>query len=224
MKYLFTFFALALLCHADVSAQVGPGRGRSGRISVPLETPPTPPATTAETLLGAVYSCDDTGRPVEETATAGETVYRGSEVDTKAVVEETPEPAYTEEARRYSTGGRVALRVTLGGGGRVSEVKVLRALPDGLTENAVEAACQIRFKPAVKEGRAVSQYVTVEFNFETDDFHLPPPGSRRPFGVPRPGVRPRRFPVSYAYASPWAWHASPFRTFPWGASCPVRLF
>jgi outer membrane biosynthesis protein TonB len=38
-------------------------------------------------------------------------------------------------------------------------------LPDGLTEKAIEAARRISFTPAEKDGRKVSQYVTIEYNF-----------------------------------------------------------
>jgi outer membrane biosynthesis protein TonB len=34
-----------------------------------------------------------------------------------------------------------------------------------LTEKAIAAARQIRFQPAQKDGRAVSQWITIEYNF-----------------------------------------------------------
>jgi outer membrane biosynthesis protein TonB len=38
-------------------------------------------------------------------------------------------------------------------------------LPDGLTEKAMEAARRIQFTPAEKDGRRVSQYATINYNF-----------------------------------------------------------
>jgi hypothetical protein len=38
-------------------------------------------------------------------------------------------------------------------------------LPYGLTEKAIAAARQIRFQPAMKDGRAVSQFIQIEYNF-----------------------------------------------------------
>jgi hypothetical protein len=38
-------------------------------------------------------------------------------------------------------------------------------LPDGLTEACINAARKIKFIPAMKDGRFVSQYVTIEYNF-----------------------------------------------------------
>lgn len=232
MKYLVAFCAVVVLCQASLSAQVGPRPGRtSGRVVVPLEVPPRPSGPTpASVEVGAVFRCEGAGATllVEDAPAGGETAYRGSEVDVKAAVEETPEPMYTEAARRYGTGGRVALRVTLGSEGLVSEVKVLRALPDGLTETAADAACRIRFTPARKDGREVSQYVTVTFDFESDDLRLPPPGSRRPAGVPPPGVRrfPQPYPYGYGYSytRPWEVYTHPLRTyttFPLGLGCLI---
>lgn len=213
MKHLVhaTIFSalIVMVCPTQAHAQVGRRGGQSERIVVPLETPPVPPqqrsARADAPANGAVVKCESFARPQTEAAPGGaqaqtpaadaqaEEVFRGSEVDTKAVVTHAPDPVYTEEARSYSTNGKVALRVTLAPTGKVSEVKVLRALPDGLTENAIDAACQIEFTPARKGGNAVAQYVMIEYNFETDDAHLPPPMGRRfPPGVPP--ARAPRFP------------------------------
>jgi len=203
-----------LVLAADASAQVGRRIGRSSEIAIPVEVPPAPPNVSGPEDLqaGAVVKCAvetqaDPAPPKEEQRSSSadgaqdETVYKGSEVDTKAVIASVPEPAYTPEARRVGTSGRVALRLTLHAAGKVSEVKVLRGLPDGLTNNAVDAACRVEFTPARNDGRAVSQYVTVEFNFEADEFaddsHLPPPRGRRlptRTRVPLPLPRSPRFP------------------------------
>jgi TonB family protein len=49
--------------------------------------------------------------------------------------------------------------------GAITDVKVIRGLPDGLTEKAIEAAKRIRFNPAVKAGTPVSVRGTLEFTF-----------------------------------------------------------
>ena len=38
-------------------------------------------------------------------------------------------------------------------------------LKDGMTEAAIEAARNIRFFPAGKDGKPVSQWMTLEYNF-----------------------------------------------------------
>jgi TonB family protein len=69
--------------------------------------------------------------------------------------------------------GVVRLHAVLSASGDVTNIIVLKGLPGGLTEKAIEAARQIKFTPAQKDGRAVSQYVTLEYNFniyyEEDD-------------------------------------------------------
>ena len=87
------------------------------------------------------------------------------EVTRKAVITSKPEPSFTEEARKNNVTGYVRLRLVLSSSGQVSNISVLKGLPDGLTEKAIAAARQIRFQPAQKDGRTVSQWVTVEYSF-----------------------------------------------------------
>jgi TonB family protein len=110
-------------------------------------------------------------------------VFTGRELSTKAQILSKPTPDFPESARRRDTQGTVALRVVLAGTGKISTVKVLKGLPDGLTESAIRAACKIRFNPATKDGQPVSQAVMVEYNFALSD---------RIFGIP--GGIPGRLP------------------------------
>jgi TonB family protein len=92
-------------------------------------------------------------------------VYTTKDVSSKARILSRPEPQYTEEARRNQVTGTVVLRAVFGANGAVSNIKAVKGLPDGLTEKAISAARQIRFVPAQKDGRAVSQYIQIEYNF-----------------------------------------------------------
>lgn len=87
------------------------------------------------------------------------------EVTTKAVIISKPEAGFTEEARRNNVTGLVRLRAILSSGGAVQSISVVKGLPDGLTEKAIAAARNIKFRPAQKDGRAVSQWITLEYNF-----------------------------------------------------------
>jgi outer membrane biosynthesis protein TonB len=51
--------------------------------------------------------------------------------------------------------------------GKVGDITPLTKLPHGLTQKAVEAAKKITFEPAIKDGRSVSQYVVIGYNFNT---------------------------------------------------------
>ncbi len=95
----------------------------------------------------------------------GADVLRGKEVTSKARVIIKPEPSYTEEARQGQITGTVVLRGVFDSSGGVTNLRVVSGLPNGLTEKAIAAARQIRFIPAVKEGRFVSMYIQLEYNF-----------------------------------------------------------
>jgi len=87
------------------------------------------------------------------------------EVDVKAEITALPEAPYTREARRLGVQGLVVLKVLLLPNGKLDRVKVVKRVPYGLTENAVFAACEIKFKPAMKGGQPVAQWVTLEIPF-----------------------------------------------------------
>jgi TonB family protein len=75
---------------------------------------------------------------------------------------------YTEIARRNEIQGTVVLNVVFGADGRMTGIRIIRGLPDGLTEQAITAAQVIRFEPAVKDGRRVSVRGNLEFSFNLD--------------------------------------------------------
>ena len=83
----------------------------------------------------------------------------------KANVLYKPEPLYTDTARNKGVSGSVILRGLLGSDGKVKQIIALLTLPDGLTEKAMEAMRKMKFTPATKDGRPVSQWVTVEYGF-----------------------------------------------------------
>jgi len=91
--------------------------------------------------------------------------FNQKDVTRKAVITFKPEPGFTEEARKNNVTGVVRLRAVLSSSGGVTNISVIKPLPDGLTEKAISAARQIRFQPAQKDGRTVSQYIVLEYNF-----------------------------------------------------------
>jgi TonB family protein len=94
-----------------------------------------------------------------------ERIYKWREVTRKASVVYKPEPAYTEKARKSQLTGTVRMRVVLSADGKVTNILALTTLPHGLTEQAGRAARHIKFIPAVLDGRRVSQYAFIEYNF-----------------------------------------------------------
>lgn len=91
--------------------------------------------------------------------------FTSKDVTTKARVLSKPEPQYTEEARKNQVTGTVILRAVFTSGGQVTNITARSGLPYGLTERAIAAARQIKFVPATKDGRPVSMYIQLEYNF-----------------------------------------------------------
>jgi len=76
---------------------------------------------------------------------------------------------YTEEARDNVIHGTVALNVVFRSDGSLSDIKVVKGLPYGLTEKAIDAARKIRFEPAIKDGQPVHVRGDLEFTFHLYD-------------------------------------------------------
>jgi TonB family protein len=96
---------------------------------------------------------------------AGQKIHTGREVNTKVRLAMKPEPGYTEAARRNRVTGTVVLRCTFSSNGSITNIWTVTALPDGLTEKAIDAARKIKFIPAMKDGHYVSMWMQLEYNF-----------------------------------------------------------
>lgn len=75
------------------------------------------------------------------------------------------EPEYSEEARKAKFQGTVLLSVVVDEKGNPRDIRIIRALGLGLDEKAIESVQKWRFKPGVKDGRAVPVIAQVEVNF-----------------------------------------------------------
>jgi TonB family protein len=77
-----------------------------------------------------------------------------------------PKPGYTDEGRKQKINGEVRLQVMFSANGRVHVVRVVQGLGYGLDEQAVKAAEQIKFKPALREGQPIDSMALVHIIFE----------------------------------------------------------
>jgi periplasmic protein TonB len=77
----------------------------------------------------------------------------------------TPDPEYSEEARKAKYQGVVVLWVVIGPDGHAHEIRIARPLGMGLDEKAVEAVRTWRFEPARMGGQAVAVAMNVEVSF-----------------------------------------------------------
>ena len=132
----------------------------------PSPTPSSPARSQVTAEKNQDYRCTDDGtlaRLLEESTVVA---FQPKEVDTKAEITAKPDPVYTREARRAGVQGLVTLKLLLLPDGKLDRIKVVRGLPYGLTENAIRAACEVKFKPAVKAGNPVAQWVTIKYGFQ----------------------------------------------------------
>ena len=154
--------------------------GQSGRRKLPTvvpdETPlptpsespkafePKPLLVTAE--KNQDYRCSDDGtlaHLIDDPDSVK--AFLPKEVDVRAEITARPDPKYTETARRAGVQGIVILKVLLSAENKVERIRVQRRLPYGLTESAIRAACEIKFRPALINGQKVPQWATIEYGF-----------------------------------------------------------
>ncbi|MBO0861838.1 MAG: energy transducer TonB [Chloracidobacterium sp.] len=135
-------------------------RSSNSAMTTTLVTPAGPQATTlrmvdrpGEMILGTAASSDNQLAPQPMSASLKPTIlYR-------------ERAQYTEEARQKGVEGTVVLSVVFNANGSINEISVIRGLPYGLTEKAIEGAKKIRFQPAVLNGQPVSVRGSLEFTF-----------------------------------------------------------
>jgi TonB family protein len=82
------------------------------------------------------------------------------------------EPIYSADARANRVSGIVILEAVIGKDGLVKNVRVLKPLPFGLDQAAVDAVQQWQFKPGTLNGEPVDVIFNLTVNFKLD---TPPP-------------------------------------------------
>jgi protein TonB len=74
-------------------------------------------------------------------------------------------PLYTEMARRARVEGLVIVKAIIDKEGAVTNLEVLKGLPLGLSEEALKAVRQWRYKPSAVDGMPVNVMLTVSVHF-----------------------------------------------------------
>ena len=72
---------------------------------------------------------------------------------------------YPDEARTRGIESTVTLQAVIKTDGTVDILRVVRGMPLGLTESAIEALKQWMFNPGSKDGKSVDVVVNIEINF-----------------------------------------------------------
>jgi TonB family protein len=78
-----------------------------------------------------------------------------------------PNPEFSEEARKKKIHGVVVVSLIVGVDGTAHDITVQKGIGYGLDEKAVQAVSRWKFTPALKEGQPIEHKITVEV-----DFHL----------------------------------------------------
>ncbi len=142
-------------CYWD---QVGAAeRGRFGRHFEGLKLEPSRPE--------ARWQLSRPPRPAPRSDRSGDNSIGGGDEVRAPVKLDTPPPQYSEAARKARIQGVVILQAIVGREGEVRQVKVLKGLPEGLDDQAVEAVCRWKFRPATLLGRPVEVYYNLTVNF-----------------------------------------------------------
>jgi TonB family protein len=112
---------------------------------------------------------DGPGKPLEpvdgSVVIPADSIFTGKQVDRRIVLIQKPEPSYTEQARQAQITGTVVLKAVFSANGSVVNIEVKEGLVFGLTDKSIEAAKRIKFIPASKDGKFVSQQLQLEYNF-----------------------------------------------------------
>ncbi|HYX72576.1 MAG TPA: energy transducer TonB [Nitrososphaera sp.] len=96
-------------------------------------------------------------------------VYTVKEVSRRAKLKlPGPQVDITEEAVKQGVRGRVSVKAVLCSTGKVTDIEVIKGLPYGLTEKVIDAVRKVKFTPAEKDGQVVSQWVTFDYDFNTE--------------------------------------------------------
>src|SRR4029453_10923173 len=149
------------------NAGMNPGSNPASPLPVTGNTPPGDKSAVKLEADPTLFPPDSRqpNSPAASPATDSSKIFTGSEVDQKPRILSKPEASYTEEARKSQIDGTVVLRVVFSSGGTVTNIRAVSGLPYGLTERAIAAARQIRFVPATKDGRPVSMWMELQYNF-----------------------------------------------------------
>jgi len=79
---------------------------------------------------------------------------------------DSPNPSYSEPARKAKVSGDVILEITVTAAGGVRDVEVIRALGYGLDEKAMEAVRRWKFQPAIFGEKPVAVRLKVAVQFK----------------------------------------------------------
>ena len=122
--------------------------------------PPTPRPTPAPTPTPT-----PTPIPTPSPLPSSESIIYPMTAELRPQIFHRDKAAYTRIAVEAKIQGTVVLQVVFHESGKITDIKVIRPLSHGLTEQAIGTAYMTRFNPAMKDGKPVSVRGTIECTF-----------------------------------------------------------
>ena len=161
-----TKLAAATVGAFDTAGSGNPQPGNQRAARVVASTGFNSDASPAQTQRTAPNAVRDAGFDAAAPAPKQAAARRQDPIDVPVEVLFKPTPSYSTEARVLKIEGEVALEVEFLATTKIRVLRVVRGLGHGLDEAAVQAAEQIRFKPAQSGGRPVDVRTTVHIVFK----------------------------------------------------------
>jgi len=139
------------------------GGGTVARTAFVTETADEPvrPRTAGEVNRGGFEDDEAAARPASDRRRTVEV----EDPDSPVEIVSKPRPVYTDQAKDLRIEGEVVLEVTFVATGQMRVLRVLGSLGHGLDEAAVDAAKNIEFTPARRNGRPVDHTATLRVVF-----------------------------------------------------------
>ena len=110
--------------------------------------------------LAAQESADQNSQSIEN-----DTVYEIGKGVTPPKGVYTPNPEYSEKARKKKISGTVLVAMVVMADGKVQDVTVTKSLEPSLDEQAIAAVKRWTFEPATKDGKPVAVHLHAEVSF-----------------------------------------------------------
>lgn len=130
------------------------------------------PASAGEGIAGIGSAPLASGAPgsdvnvVRKPVPGPQTVFSLNEISVAPLLVYKVDPDYSDQARLARYNGTVLLRLVIDEKGDPRDIRILRSLGLGLDEKAIEAVRHWRFRPGLKDGKAVAVDANIEVNFQ----------------------------------------------------------
>lgn len=120
-------------------------------------------------------------QPPPHNAICPEPIYPMDQVTTRAQILQLDRPPYPPELLANGGNGQVRLEAVLCKTGNVTDIRVLESnVPAGVIQQCMHAIARMKFVPAKKNDRFVSQRFRFRFTFKVEPTPLPTPTPSQP--------------------------------------------